>query len=299
MTNRRSARFAVDALPTGALSTPTLTAPPPHHAALVTSAPPPPDLAPPDLPPPDLPMPADARAGPDPADYDWVPVLRRPRPDGWSPDKQRRFIETLADTACVTIAAQAVGMSTASAYRLRRARDGGAFAAAWDAALDQGAQVLIATAFDRAIHGSEEPVFDRDGNRVGRRFRQNDRLLMFLLRKLHPERFGDRGRDSPAAGSVRVQRAGTPPLAERLDALSPPRPADPAALLDDDDRAAAYVVADLCDGALPPWHQRIQAGEDVAAPDPAFEADFAAMKQAVYPDADPDHEADDDDDRWS
>jgi hypothetical protein len=47
----------------------------------------------------------------DPADYRWVPVRRRQRLDGWTEEKQRRFIETLADTGLVNVAARAVGMS--------------------------------------------------------------------------------------------------------------------------------------------------------------------------------------------
>ncbi len=47
----------------------------------------------------------------DPAEYRWVPVRRRPRYDGWTEEKQRRFIETLADTGLVNVAARAVGMS--------------------------------------------------------------------------------------------------------------------------------------------------------------------------------------------
>ncbi|MDE0879050.1 MAG: hypothetical protein OSB00_10375 [Sphingomonas bacterium] len=282
MSHYRPLRLAVDALPTGAFTTPTLTNAPLHRSTLVTTK---------ASPPPALPMPADAWDGPDAGDYDWVPVLRRPRSDGWSPDKQRIFIETLADTACVTIAAQAVAMSASSAYRLRRARDGGAFAAAWDAALEQGAQVLISTAFDRAIHGSEEPVFDRDGNRVGRRFRQNDRLLMFLLRKLHPELFGDAGRDAPAAGSVRARRRDRSELADLIAALSPPRPADPAALMDADALAVALDVADLCEGDLPPWLRRRQAGEDALVPDPVAEARLDALKEPPRTDDEDDEDA--------
>ena len=56
----------------------------------------------------------------DPAAYRWVPVRRIPRTDGWTEEKQRRFIETLADTGLVNVAAKAVGMSRESAYRLRR-----------------------------------------------------------------------------------------------------------------------------------------------------------------------------------
>ena len=40
----------------------------------------------------------------DPADYRWVPVRRKPRLDGWTEEKQRRFIETLADTGLVGVA---------------------------------------------------------------------------------------------------------------------------------------------------------------------------------------------------
>ena len=42
----------------------------------------------------------------DPAEYRWVPVRRRPRYDGWTEEKQRRFIEVLADSGLVGLAAQ-------------------------------------------------------------------------------------------------------------------------------------------------------------------------------------------------
>lgn len=69
-----------------------------------------------------------------PDEYRWVPVRRRPRHDGWTEEKQRRFIEMLADTGLVSHAAKAVGMSRESANRLRRSPHGAAFARAWDAA---------------------------------------------------------------------------------------------------------------------------------------------------------------------
>ncbi|MBT2185952.1 hypothetical protein [Sphingobium nicotianae] len=37
------------------------------------------------------------------------------------PERQRSFIETLADTGCVATAAQHVGMRPSSGYRLRHA----------------------------------------------------------------------------------------------------------------------------------------------------------------------------------
>src|SRR3546814_3519990 len=40
---------------------------------------------------------------------DFLPAPTRLRHDGWTPDKQRLFVETLADTGCVSHAAKAVG----------------------------------------------------------------------------------------------------------------------------------------------------------------------------------------------
>ena len=59
-------------------------------------------------------------AGYDPAEYRWVPVRRRPRYDGWTEEKQRRFIEMLADTGLVSAAAKAVGVE----YDLRERPSG-------------------------------------------------------------------------------------------------------------------------------------------------------------------------------
>jgi hypothetical protein len=41
----------------------------------------------------------------------------------------------------------------------------------------------------RATNGSDAPVFDKEGSRVGRRMRQNERLPMFLLRAHLPARY--------------------------------------------------------------------------------------------------------------
>ena len=184
--------------------------------------------------------------GHDPDAYRWVPVLKKRRKDGWSPDRQRAFIEALADTGSVATAAQRVGMSESSAYRLRRSPGAEAFDRAWGAAIDAAAKKLLDAAFERALVGSDEPVFDRDGNRVGRRLRQSDRLLMFLLRAYAPDRFQDAPR-RPAPAPTAV--------AEALVHLHPAPPAAPAALMAPDDLAVALEVADLCDGQLPPWHR--------------------------------------------
>jgi hypothetical protein len=58
--------------------------------------------------------------GPDPDQFVWIPVLRKRRHDGWTPEKQREFVEALADSGSVVGAARAVGLSEQNAYALRR-----------------------------------------------------------------------------------------------------------------------------------------------------------------------------------
>jgi len=53
--------------------------------------------------------------------------------DGWTIDRQLRFLATLAQTRSITKAARDVGMSRESAYRLRDRAE--LFAALWDRAL--------------------------------------------------------------------------------------------------------------------------------------------------------------------
>jgi hypothetical protein len=110
--------------------------------------------------------------------FDPVPV--QPRRDGWTPERQRGFIEALAATACVEDAARAVGMSATSAYNLCARPDAVAFRAAWDAALDFAAGHLKAAVFSRAIHGVPVPHYYK-GELVGEHRRYNDRLAMFVM----------------------------------------------------------------------------------------------------------------------
>ena len=105
---------------------------------------------------------------------------------GWSAERQRLFIETLAETGSVHQSARAAGLSARSAYGLRvRSRP---FAAAWDAAQQLAVGRLSALAFDRAIHGRVEQVY-HEGELVGERRIPSERLLMWLLARLDPRRF--------------------------------------------------------------------------------------------------------------
>jgi hypothetical protein len=112
-------------------------------------------------------------------DFDAVP--RKYRHDGWTPERQRAFIEALADTGSVRRAALQVNMSSVACYYLRRQPGAESFRRAWEAALDFGVQRLKDIAFERAIEGQLVPVFVA-GKLMGFRRKKNDRLLMFCLR---------------------------------------------------------------------------------------------------------------------
>jgi hypothetical protein len=59
----------------------------------------------------------------------------RIRKDGWTPERQLRFLDALVQTRNVVKAAALAGMSRESAYRLRERREGALFGLLWDRAL--------------------------------------------------------------------------------------------------------------------------------------------------------------------
>jgi hypothetical protein len=153
----------------------------------------------------------------DPGDFEWRPVPRRPRKDGWTPEIQQRFIEALARTGVVERACEEVGMSVRSAYDLRNARGGEGFARAWAAVLTRAADRLLDVAFEQAILGEEVPVYDQDGVRTGVKWKYNTRMAMFLLRAYHPARFGGTDVTPPKPAAV----------ADVIASLAPVTPPDP------------------------------------------------------------------------
>jgi hypothetical protein len=136
--------------------------------------------------------PEDDPGDPAPRDDDdafFRPVLLRYRHDGWTPDKQLEFIQTLAACGCVDEACRAVGMSRKSAYALRQRHDAQAFRLAWRAAKDVMVERLDDAAMSRAINGVPIPIF-HNGEQVGERRHFDERLTMFLLRYRDPVRYG-------------------------------------------------------------------------------------------------------------
>ena len=135
--------------------------------------------------------------------FDGIPLEdSRKRLAGWSADRQRLFLCALAETGQVHLASATTRLSARSAYRLRARSP--AFAAAWDMAERLAAGRLSALAFDRAISGRIEQVW-QGGELVAEKRMPSDKLLMWLLARLDPRRYaapwelrGDGGADPQA-----------------------------------------------------------------------------------------------------
>ncbi|KTF67335.1 hypothetical protein ACNFJ7_09490 [Sphingomonas sp. HT-1] len=108
---------------------------------------------------------------------------RAPRHDGWTPVKQRKFLEMLAEGHTITNICHALGMSVTAAYALRRSARGAAFALGWQAALLLAREHLADKLLERAVHGSVETITRPDGSCITRQ-RHDNRLAMHMLTRL-------------------------------------------------------------------------------------------------------------------
>ncbi len=104
----------------------------------------------------------------------------RHRDDGWTAQRQRAFLERLAECGSVAQAARSVGMSRESAYALRRRADAAAFVQAWDAARALAVEHLTEVAWDRALNGQVRPIYYH-GELVGETRHFDNRLLLALI----------------------------------------------------------------------------------------------------------------------
>jgi hypothetical protein len=138
--------------------------------------------------------------------FDGIPLEdSRKRLAGWSAERQRYFLTVLAETGQVHLAAAAARLSVRSAQALRVRSP--AFNAGWRMAEQMAVGRLSPIAFDRAINGRIEQVY-QDGELVAERRVPSDKLLMWLLARLDPKRFalpweqrGDADPQAEAAGS--------------------------------------------------------------------------------------------------
>jgi hypothetical protein len=113
--------------------------------------------------------------------FDPVPV--KPRQDGWTPERQRGFIDRLVVSGSVAKSARAVGMTPQSARSLRKRKGAASFSRAWERALESGRSYQIDVGLARSLVGERIPVV-RNGRCVGERIRFDNRLAMSVLNAL-------------------------------------------------------------------------------------------------------------------
>lgn len=119
-------------------------------------------------------------------DIDDTATSREARSDGWTTERQLAFFEHLAEHGHVARAAEAVGMSPSSAYRLRGRAGADAFGFGWRAATAMAYYRVRDIALERVEHGVTMPQLYR-GEAVATKTVFSDRLLMSLLNHLKPE----------------------------------------------------------------------------------------------------------------
>lgn len=119
--------------------------------------------------------------------------------------RQGIFLRALAQGETMARALAQAGIASRATINTWREKDTD-FAAAYNEALENAADLLEAEARRRAVHGVEEPHFYKD-EVVGHVRKYSDALLLALLKATRPEKFKERVEHS---GQVEVN------LAERL-----------------------------------------------------------------------------------
>lgn len=116
-------------------------------------------------------------------DYRGQPQQRAGRKTDWTQAKRDKFIEVLADSCNVSLAARAIKRSISNVYKQRTTN--AEFRGAWDQALAIGYSRLEMMMLERALHGVEKTIVLKSGEtQVMRQY--SDRVALSLLR-LHRE----------------------------------------------------------------------------------------------------------------
>lgn len=166
------------------------------------------------------------------------------RYDGWTAEKQKRFLVALSRGHNISQACAIVDMSRQSAYALRTSAKGAAFRLGWDAAVLRARDVLADELMDRAFNGVRESV-TADNGAITIRHRHDNQLAFKMLARL--DKRADTACTDANAAAVRLAAADFEQL---LDLVA--RDAAPA-------RAGLFLAARLGDLAA-------EATEDDLAP---------------------------------
>jgi hypothetical protein len=85
---------------------------------------------------------------------EFTPVpMQRNRHDGWTPERQARFLRALSVAGTVDEAARITGISRKSCYQLRAHPAAASFARAWDLAISTGRARIYDYLMERTLNG--------------------------------------------------------------------------------------------------------------------------------------------------
>jgi hypothetical protein len=107
--------------------------------------------------------------------------LRKASARDWTREKQRAFLEVLAETCNVTRACEEAGVSLSHAYKRRKAD--AAFRAAWREAIGVAYQRLELVLIERALNGTDKVVIKADGREE--RMREYPNQIALALLRMH------------------------------------------------------------------------------------------------------------------
>jgi hypothetical protein len=152
------------------------------------------------------------------------PVPLRYRSDGLTPERQRAYVEALADTGIAREAAARVNVSEQAINRVRRRSDARSFDRACEAAHVFGARRLRSIAFERAIEGTLKGHYYH-GELVSQERVHDNRLLIYLLGKtehlLEPSEESRAISENWEAHMEALEQGLPPPAPSRAEALPP------------------------------------------------------------------------------
>jgi hypothetical protein len=111
------------------------------------------------------------------------------RTDDRAPVWEKAFLSKLSKEGNVSAACHAAKISRSTAYE--RKESDPAFAARWQEALDEAADLLEAEAWRRAFKGVLEPVYQQK-EKVGEIRKYSDSLMALLLKAHKPDKYRER-----------------------------------------------------------------------------------------------------------
>jgi hypothetical protein len=169
----------------------------------------------------------------------------------WTPTTREKFLAKLRTGHTVSAAAKAAKVSRSAAYKHREADE--VFAGAWDAAIEEGTEILEEEAIRRATRGvKREKGIYHNGLRIGTdvETRYSDTLLIFLLKGRKPDVYRENttvkheGQIGIDDGGLSDERRGEL-IAAILDAARARTPGSPA-----DESAGVVPPAGSADAGL-------------------------------------------------